>query len=516
MQARVVWFFKLLAINLIKNVFSLILTNFLFVMCFVCYFLNYSHAEVAQHNVGNSPDIALPNLLDKSQETKNESMHYSHTPSVNNKKQSEKKKDFPNKVDELIIRSEVVNESEQNKVDKPVSNVEKKINIQNYDADFIKNTNKDSKDYDMNKIEQRQLNSLNSTNITIPKKIAKVDENNTPIPNKILKENKTESKQIRKNTISINSSTVRNVISSRKKTPPKNTKQKIAKKEGAKHLQVTQYEDMQIVNRPVYDYRSVIQSPSISKKQYGENNEHLPKSFYKSEYSSLLFVAVKSDNIQHIKALLEKGADINVVNVNNAYTPLVYAINQNRFNAFRYLIKRGADVNRKGYEGKTPLHIAVIDNKYNFLKVILDESNVDVLIKDDNDKLALEYMDQQMLEDEFIIESIIRKYHNINQALLDFSYVNSYKGVQYLLRNGADVNTISKSFPFDTPLLNSTKRGNLPIVNLLLFYGANPDICNKYQESAISIAKNTNQEIYEILKTISIKNSLKNETTLIN
>ncbi|MDJ1406868.1 MAG: ankyrin repeat domain-containing protein [Candidatus Midichloria sp.] len=52
----------------------------------------------------------------------------------------------------------------------------------------------------------------------------------------------------------------------------------------------------------------------------------MPKAFFHSEYSRLLFAAVNKNDIGAIRALLKKGADINTVSPNYGYTPLIQAV----------------------------------------------------------------------------------------------------------------------------------------------------------------------------------------------
>lgn len=269
---------------------------------------------------------------------------------------------------------------------------------------------------------------------------------------------------------------------------------------------------VEIIKRPVYDYRNVILSPNISKKYYGEENMHLPKSFYQSEYSNLLFAAVADDNIQYIKALLSKDADINARIAETGDTPLMYALKKNKMNAFRYLILRGADVNRLMSDGKTILHVAVADHLYDYAVVLLTESNIDPSIVDDDESTAFEHVnDTAILNDSSIIVPLVKKYRSLDQALADVASMGSLLGVEYAITRGADVNVGSAQYPFDTPLISASKRCDRDMVNALLVNGADPTLRNAYDESPISIAQSCGDDgVYDLVRTVLLRQDIQN------
>ena len=59
-------------------------------------------------------------------------------------------------------------------------------------------------------------------------------------------------------------------------------------------------------------------------------------------------LACKSENLQVIRLLVEKGADVNAYSVSNGdkkSTPLMEACEKNKIDIIRYLVKNKADVN---------------------------------------------------------------------------------------------------------------------------------------------------------------------------
>ena len=77
-------------------------------------------------------------------------------------------------------------------------------------------------------------------------------------------------------------------------------------------------------------------------------------SFNKAELNKQLNRAVGINDIKTVKALLDKGADVNVKD-NSGSTPLIYAARNGRTEVLKALIDKGAEVNAKDINGNTPL-----------------------------------------------------------------------------------------------------------------------------------------------------------------
>jgi ankyrin repeat protein len=100
-------------------------------------------------------------------------------------------------------------------------------------------------------------------------------------------------------------------------------------------------------------------------------------------------------NLEIVKVLLDKGADINAVSKNKlSATPLQGAAAMQNLELARLLIARGANVNCRGEEGVTPLHEAAGNGQIELVKLLL-ANGANVNAKDDQGKTplatALEY-----------------------------------------------------------------------------------------------------------------------------
>ena len=94
----------------------------------------------------------------------------------------------------------------------------------------------------------------------------------------------------------------------------------------------------------------------------------------------------KTVNLEIIRLLIDKGADVNVKD-DNENTPLHLSTNKN---IAELLISNGADVNAKDWSGETPLHriISNEDLQLDIIKLLI-EKGADVNAKDEDDSTPL-------------------------------------------------------------------------------------------------------------------------------
>lgn len=83
---------------------------------------------------------------------------------------------------------------------------------------------------------------------------------------------------------------------------------------------------------------------------------------------SALFAALEKQAIPQIARLLQQGADIDAVR--DGLTPLLWAINQEDLELVAFLVTNGANLNKRGSYGNTPLHEASLNTSEEKLKVV--------------------------------------------------------------------------------------------------------------------------------------------------
>jgi len=116
---------------------------------------------------------------------------------------------------------------------------------------------------------------------------------------------------------------------------------------------------------------------------------HLPRPFYLHELRDWAFEAVKNNDINTLRALLD---NYNVLNVKNTdgYGLLSYAALNNNAGIALFLIHRGANLNETNSDDSTPLSIATENNNADLVKILTRGVNNDYS-KDPDGKATLDY-----------------------------------------------------------------------------------------------------------------------------
>ena len=107
-----------------------------------------------------------------------------------------------------------------------------------------------------------------------------------------------------------------------------------------------------------FNYRRTTLPPSIYRKQFSGDNQYLPLATYREDYDRALFYAVAANDINGTRAFLERGADINMVNVDGD-TLLITAVRYRAFDTARLLLARGANPTIQGSGGVTAIQYAI-------------------------------------------------------------------------------------------------------------------------------------------------------------
>ena len=97
--------------------------------------------------------------------------------------------------------------------------------------------------------------------------------------------------------------------------------------------------------------------------------------------------AAEKGNIEGVEKLIEQGADINASTLVGG--PLHCAAASGKTETIKFLVKHGAKINQKNFDGETPLHLAAQNNQKE-AAVTLIQLNADVDIRDDDNKTAIQ------------------------------------------------------------------------------------------------------------------------------
>jgi ankyrin repeat protein len=172
---------------------------------------------------------------------------------------------------------------------------------------------------------------------------------------------------------------------------------------------------------------------------------------------SIFGAAVRIENLELVKTILETGLNPNSLRVNDMFTPLEHASHCGNVELCRTLLDAGAEVNLTRFSFTSPLHQAVRGRHIELVKILLD-AGARVNVRDSAGYTAL------------------------HRAV----YYGSIELVEILLDSGADINGMNGHK--DTALHAAVDSKNIKISNFLLIAGADVNACDEYGETVLTKA----------------------------
>ncbi len=121
---------------------------------------------------------------------------------------------------------------------------------------------------------------------------------------------------------------------------------------------------------PSFNYKTVSLPNSIYHRPNSNYNRHLPTAYFKKDWKLLLGEAVKTNNINQLRALVANGADARGDDATGVPL-LILASRYKRVDVVRWLLMQGSNPNINDDNGFTPLHYAVIANNQALISLLL-------------------------------------------------------------------------------------------------------------------------------------------------
>ena len=220
--------------------------------------------------------------------------------------------------------------------------------------------------------------------------------------------------------------------------------------------------------------------------------------------STPLHWAVKVNHPEILKYLIEKGADVNALDMNN-YTPLGMATERRQLALIKTLISAGADVNLKGASGWPPLRYSIYYNYLEAFEIIVNQG-ADLNEKDYVGKTPLYFA--CMGDREGILKTLLLKGAKINETDLGGNtplhtavYYGDIKAVDLLMDSGADIH-VKNNFG-QTPLHQAAASGYCDIAYKLLMNGAPAESKDNNGKTPLDLAQiHNNKKLVDRLCTI--------------
>jgi len=221
-----------------------------------------------------------------------------------------------------------------------------------------------------------------------------------------------------------------------------------------------------------------------------------------NKYSQgILLSGAEEGNVEVVKLLLNKGANVDVKD-NDGRTPLLWAAENRHEAVVRLLLDKGASVDAKDNNSRTPLLWAAENGYEAIMRLLLDKgANIDA--KDNNGRTPLLWADRN--GHEAIMRLLLDKGANIDAkdnngwTPLLWAFQNGHEAiVRLLLDKGANVD--AKDNDGRTPLLWAAEDRHEAVVRLLLDKGASVDAKdNNDRTPLLWAAKNKHEAIVRLL-----------------
>ena len=193
---------------------------------------------------------------------------------------------------------------------------------------------------------------------------------------------------------------------------------------------------------------------------------------------------------------LQAGANVNALTTNNKSTPIILASQFGNLDFVKLLLERGAEVNAKNGSGNTALHLALLYNSSDVIMALIDAgADIDAV----NNKGTGVYdilPTMKRLKGTDAWKALMK--HKLQPKFLKLCRSGSEQDINEAIEVGVNVNSTNKTL--STALMFASKENTPEVVEILAKAGAELDAQDIYGNTALIYAASYNSE--EVVKVL--------------
>lgn len=220
-----------------------------------------------------------------------------------------------------------------------------------------------------------------------------------------------------------------------------------------------------------------------------------------------IFASVEADRSECIEILHRYGVDINQKTdddnlILKGASPLHLAAYYNRKDACKTLLRLGADINIKDFNGQTALHIAVIQGHIDMIKLLRNTN----IVEDNYGCTPHSYCRNHKDIRKLLVDPLLDILMQLARG--QFSKDDTIKACAILKENNY-INMDIFDYDKTTPLFQAVLHSNYPVVEFLLSIGCDKNVRNQHNRTCMDFASYIkNNRINKLLGVENNSNSL--------